>query len=333
MAKRGEVEIQFNWILILVAGALIFLFFFSIINWIRDNSAKTTAMKLSSYLDSIFTGSSVTQYTINVITFPGKEIEFKCDKYWVNKISKVDINNKIIFAPSRIEGNQLVTWSLSWDVPFRVADFLFVSSPQIRYIFIGSGGLFDDLKELFPEELNPEFNPSTIEDLNNFKVRFIYVDTPPQNSDIQELKKMSAEDVTALYIDSDSGTIDFYRKSHPSTPAGFKSYSTISSSGYFGQASLIGAIFSENPEDYICNMEKAAKRLVYTAQIYQNRSAFLSSYYYNEGDTDCELAHQADFDSLINAAKTNNFANLETLSNNIKDRNENAQKKSCALIY
>ncbi len=337
--KKGEIEIQFNWILILVAGALIFLFFFSIAKWVRDNSARTSAIKLSNYLDSIFTGSAVTQHTVNVIDFPGEMIEFECNSYRVNNYDRgVDINNKIIFAPTSIESSQLLTWSLSWDVPFRSVDFLFISSPQIRYIFIGNGWLFDDLKDLFPEDLNAEFYDSNsvppIKDLNNYKVRIIYVDSTKKDPHISTLKKMSAEDVTALEIDSTLDTINFYRKSHPSTPPSYKFYSTQTSSfNYFGQASLIAAIFSENPDDYICNMEKAAKRLVHIAQIYQNRSAYLQSYYQMKGDFDCESAHAADFNSLISAANSNNFALLKTYAKSIEDKNTNAQKNSCALIY
>ncbi len=324
--KRGQVEVQFNWILILVAGGLIFLFFFGIINWAKKSSDEGTASTISVNLDSIFTGSSIVKETINKIDIPFKQLDFTCDTYRVDSSSNVrNIRNKLIFAPSRIDEGRLITWSLGWDIPFRVTNFLFITSPQIRYIVIGSesSDMFQLINETFPREFNVEFNPSTIEDVNNFKVRFIYVGGGVSDADAALFYKMPDEDVTALWItSSDPYQITFYKK----TIASFSviPYTALDSAGLAG---LFGAIISENPEDYDCNMEKAKKRLDQIAEIYLNRSRELETYY---SGTICEEPHsiaRIAFETYISDK------NLPKLHNATTIQNENAQRHSCALIY
>ena len=340
--KRGEIEIQFNWILILVAGALIFIFFFSLIRWASNSSQASSSATTSKYLDSIFTGSSVVKSTVNKIPYVFERIDFTCDDYVVDQSNnRRNIRNKILFAPTRIEKSELVTWSVSWDVPFRVTNFLFVSSPKIRYIFISSGAdneIYKFFNKSFPRELNGEFyDPSTnlppesFQDLNNFKVRFIFVGyNNPDISYVSNLKRMGGEDVTALVINGDSMTeslsLGFYRKSEPANAVSFVEYPRLESlppTGIFGAASLIGAVFSERPDDFICNMKKASDRLVLISKIYRNKAEVLSSSF-----GDCSGYYVAAMSGLDLIP-----ASLDSAYLAIKDANQQLQRKSCPLIY
>jgi hypothetical protein len=322
--KRGEVEIQFNWILVLIAGALIFLFFFSVIRWVTSNFATTNTAKLSSYLDSILTASSIPKNTVNKVDFPFKQIDFDCEGYRIDSSqSKKQFMNKVVFAPSKITKGELIHWSFGWDVPFRVANFLFVSSSQARYIFLGPDDeLFNFLNKTIPSEFNVEFNPTSIQDLNNFKVRIIYVNTNVVDSHAGIFKRLGANDLTALAINGDS--IAFYRKS-ASAPAAFESIRQLPS--IKGEAALLGAIFSEDPEYFICMMEKAVARYKNTAKIYATRSAEIAANYPG-ADSFCAGIHLA-----ANVTLTNTVNSGEPDITTLSGLEDQAYSNSCILIY
>jgi hypothetical protein len=335
MAKKGEIEIQFNWIFIMIAGALIFLFFFSIIRWAMKSSDDSASVTTANYLDSILTSAAVTKDTVTAVDAPFNQLDFKCaNGFKIDNGQWKQINNKIIFAPNRLVNGKLVTWSMSWDAPFRITNFLFVTSPQERYIFIGGWGdeVFKYLNQSVPKEIKAEFNPITTDDKNNFKVRFVYVNTEPDRDHAIKFSKMGAADVTALKITDTSISgeasfdLSFYKKSLPgATIASWQKIGDTATAN--DDASLWGAIFTDDPTDYTCNMGKANERYNLVASIYEKRSELLFNYYSSNGNFECANIH-----SQAKTSLESSLSNLNTPPN-LNGLNENAQQKSCALIY
>jgi hypothetical protein len=346
LRKKGEIEIQFNWILIMIAGALIFLFFFSIIQWAKKSADTSSSTTLAIELDAMFTAAETAKSTVNEIPLPFKKIEFSCNNFKVdNNPNPRKILDKIIFAPTWIDEGSILTLSMPWEVPFRVTNFLFVSSPKIRYIIIGDpdNNIFRYLKEVFStfdEKFNVEFNPPLIQDNNNYKVRIIFAGATLDSAYISNLKKMSSFDVTALVIDGNNleqaTPINFYKKSDPGS-AQFISYpKDIPIQSYvLGKASLLAAVFSEDPDDYECNMEKAFTRLQSLSKIYEGRSISIKSHYSAVGDIYCENIHDIDFTSISNIGlySESSYSDLSLFIREIKEKNQQAQRNSCALIY
>ncbi len=340
MKKRGEIEVQFNWILVLVAGAVLFLFFFGIINWAKQSNEESSSTTISTYFDSILTASAVKEETLNQVTIPAKQITFTCNGYRVNNAASLqNIRNKIIFAPTRIEGAELITWSASWNVPFRVTNFLMVTSPNIRYILRGSSGdlLFEEIQDIFPAELQLDVNPPTIEDENNYKVRFLYANQGVDDADVAPFKKYSAEDITALTITGatidESLALTFHAKKPVGDPiSGWAS--PVESSTSFARGSLLGALFTEDPEHYVCAMNKGLSRLNNIAQLYKQRSEELKAYYFSLSSF-CESPHFNALTTLdaIAATDMNTLAGLSGHSFDLISENQNARSGSCALIY
>ncbi len=347
--KRGQVEIQFNWVMLLIAGALIFLFFFSIIRWAKTSSDESQAAKTSYSLDAILTGASVTKNTVNILELPIERIDFydsietSCHAYRVDESrNQRNIRNKILFAPSRIEGSRLITWTLSWNVPFRVDNFLFFSSPLIRYIFIGAeyDPIFQYINKTFPVNLTPEFytSPPVLQDENNFKVRIVYINQEPKKAPsnsanpVNTFNKMPGEDVTALKItgtDLDNIEVTFYDKTDPATAV--NTYFTLidNTRAPVGEAALFGAIFSDHPDYYDCNMQKAIARLKNVAEVYKKRSEALETEY---SGTNCYTPHNGAKDALTTYLNSLN-QDLSALQSSLKESNRQAQIYSCALIY
>jgi len=99
-------------------------------------------------------------------------------------------------------------------VPYRVTNFLYITSPDIRYIIvdddIGSYSLADELNRTLPPDyiekrgkkrlfMNKELvdNTNDLGDKNNYKVKFIFFDNPSGGLS-------TGKDVSAINIKSDS---------------------------------------------------------------------------------------------------------------------------------
>ncbi len=329
--KRAAVEIQFNWILVLIAGVFIFLFFFSLITWAKKHAEESSSVTLSSYIDAILTAASIRKDTVNKVDLPIEAIELSCEGYRINEAkAATNFRNKVVFAPSRLEGKQVITWAVAFDAPFRVMNFLMVSSPDVRYIIRGdpNNEIMRYLMEYFPKELTPEFNPASVTDLNHKKVRVIYVGVTVASSDAEPFKAMPSADMTALKIDGDltSGTITFYSKNPPLPTAQFMPGGSMP---YYSTASLMASIFSEKSEEYDCGMRKALARLNKVAQIYSYRSNTLSV----QGSLSCKNYHsqaKIQFDALTALSDMNV---LNAIAMQLESINQNTQRNSCALLY
>ena len=76
MKRNAAIESQFNWIFVLVVGAVILIFFITFINNQRKNSEILTASDLLTHFDSIARGATVSIGTIYDIDIPSN-IEFE----------------------------------------------------------------------------------------------------------------------------------------------------------------------------------------------------------------------------------------------------------------
>ena len=330
---KAQIEVQFNWILVLAAGTLIFLFFFGVVKWVKDRAEQNSAVTVSAYLDALLTGSSVARSTVTRFQLPSQTVHFICDSYRVGESdASKRIRNKIVFAPTRIEKGSFVAWSEPWAVPFRVTNFLLLGSPDIRYVFIGDENdpLFKELRAAFPPELEPEFNPSPFVSTNTYKVRVIVVNDVPSLA-VAPFRSLASEDFTALSLSGTeldgSVTLTFYQKSHPSTAPQLLGGQSVTA---YGKAAALGAIFTDTIEDYQCGIDKALVRMRNVAAIYEQRAVALSSSYAAHAD----LACQTIFDGNVFASyATAQPFDLSGLSTTLSISNFDAQRNSCALLY
>src|SRR3989344_5221357 len=268
LEKRGAIEVQFNWIFILIAGTVILLFFGTIIMKQRAAAEEKLSASLLIDLDSIMTGSMVSKNAFNFISIPKKEINFQgCDFYYIGKKNeenaklKKDIKERVIFTPDLIKGTKLTIWVLPWEIPYRVANFVYLTSPEVRYIIvandIATGSFADKIDKLLPprttiideEEYTVMFKDTTtstsFSDLNNYKVKLILLDTVARSSINPSDFETDDVDLIEVNGDLDSGTINFYKKSGGSWIQN-TNIPLDGTSPYLRGASLIGAIFAED---------------------------------------------------------------------------------------
>ena len=238
--NKKAFEMQFNWIFVLVAGAAILLFFTVVVvkqKGVAETSTKATVLKS---IEAIITGASVSTDTTNIINIPNSNIEVSCGRISLDEVSK-QYQSLILFAPSLIKGDRLITQTLGFSAPYKATNLLYMTSQQLRYIIIGNTDLAKEINKSLPVELKKEFYETLpiIKNENNYKVRFVFF-TNSDPSVLENLGKMPDSDVTAIKIngDSEKGIIEFWQKEGASWLA-------KGNSNYIGKQSLIGAVYAE----------------------------------------------------------------------------------------
>ncbi len=331
--NKKAFEIQFNWLFVLVAGAAILLFFTVIVIKQKAASEASTKATVLKSIEAIITGASVSTDTTNIISIPNSDIEVSCGRISIGGVSN-QYQNLILFAPGSIKGNKLVTQTLAFSTPYRATNFLYMTSPQIRYIIIGDGSLAKDINKSLPSSLKKEFYQSApqISNLNNYKVKFIIfgemIDFP------KLLEKMPDIDVTAIRVngDAEKGVIEFYQKDKASWLSG-------GSSAYLGKRALIGAAYTDTPDMYKCNMQNAFSRLSLVTKIYAERAKKLVQEGASKMQLQCNQFYNSALNSLNNiygASSEFSNENVDVIANAAKalsQENQNARVYSCPLIY
>jgi len=202
---------------------------------------------------------------------------------------------------------------------------------------VGSGDLYDQLRQKVPAELGFEFNPVTVYDYNNYRVKFVYFGSGPVKSNLDNLIGMNDKHVTAIQIQASgsSGTVSFYEKLDDQWVGAPSSVTGSHQSKYVYLESIIAAIFAQDIEMYECGMEKAFKRLNIIADVYSRRSVNLTSLYNFDGNSNCANQHSSAAGPLsslmgLGFSGANNIPGIET---GLAAINNRAQIYSCALIY
>jgi len=335
MMDKKAFEIQFNWIFVLVAGAAILLFFTAVTvkqKNVAETSTKATVLKS---IEAIISGTSVSTDTTNIIDIPDSDIDIECNKISISGTERVSkqYQSLILFAPSLIKGNKLITQTLDFSIPYRVTNLLYITSPQLRYVIIGNNNLASEINKSLPVKSKKEFYQSMpeIKNSNNYQVRFV-VFQDDMISFPKSLEKMPDSDVTAIKINGDieKGKIEFWQKNGDSWLS--KGVST-----YIGKQTLIGAVYTDTLDMYECSMRNVFSRINLVTKIQTERTQKLilrvmsntgCNQFYNNG-----LSH---LNNIFTASLSFSIQNVDTIvesSKLLSDQNKNAQAYSCPLIY
>jgi len=334
MKNKKGFEIQFNWIFVLVAGALILLFFITIVVKQRNLSETSTKSTIFASVGAIIAGAGVSTGTTTIIDLPGSNIEVDCGRVSIGEIAK-QYQNLILFAPKSIQGKKLITQTVEFNTPYKSTNLLFMTSTQMRYILIGDSDLAIEINNSLPSDLNKEFYkniPVTISDENNYKVKFVFFRNI-DNSILNKFAKMQDDDVTAVRVTGDikKGELEFYKKNS-------LIWKSNGISPYFTKSALLGAIYSDSNDLYQCNMANVFSRLNIISNVYLKRTTALKndvtrirneckSIYTNA------LNHLQSINSASSVLNEPNVEVIASASQSLSDENKKAQLASCPLIY
>lgn len=354
--SKGAVEIQFNWIFVIIVGSILLLFFYSIVKAQQKSSDTDIGYQTAVDLNTIFNSALESTGTLNIIKIPDTTIDFTCYEYWINNVNK-PFNEKIVFSPNRLQGKRLMTWAVDWHAPFKITNFLFITNPEVRYIIMKPGTQFtsgDDIAEefydLLPDELNHELGSEdalgAIHDKNDYKTRLVYFrgeSYNPESSDVpqipNELRNNKDKTVTAIVIAANSiqqtGEIYFFEKE-----GNLLKYYT--SFPFLMHETALGAMFAENEEVYECAVHRAFEKMQIVSKVYWQRTEIISKYY-NDSLHPCRDSFypsrvKTNYELVNDMVTSGNYASgdftsLFTNINSINQQNRVNIAESCARVY
>ena len=271
MNRRAQIQVTFNWVFILIAGAVILLFFIGIVVKQKDISEQRLNEDVVRVMGSIFTGAGVSEKTKHEIPTSGLAdytFYFNCEEgvsYYGIKGQPSRIEDEIMpmFSPREIKTTKMLTLSLPYKMPYKTADLLFVTSENTQYYLTGSGDGFWEEFTNSTEGFNVEYVPSVnLADVNpgmNYQVRIIDLDgnkvldggSVPEN-----LLRYDDDKVTAVSFVA-AQMVDYFIKDDNLWKKTNINHVPIISLGGERDAAKYAAIFAADDKLYNCNMQKA----------------------------------------------------------------------------
>lgn len=160
MEKRGQ-AIQFNWMFVVIAGAILLLFFTVFTVKYIDLQQKRTSAELGRGLDQVFIGSkSITQYKTFSLESEVFGIDFECDSFIVNDYY-TQKSDYVLFGNDVEATDELIIWSREFKKPFRIDNIVYILDPK-KKIYTNDFGF----KNSFPEGV--EFTDQNEADIGVF---------------------------------------------------------------------------------------------------------------------------------------------------------------------
>ncbi len=156
--KSGVLEISFGWLFAIVAGIIIIFFAIYLSSKIIHTEQETISAEtgkeigiLLNPLETSFESAQTTSITIPAETRINNGCELtgnfgeqliRLDQKSFNKWIETDINirfqNKYIFSNEQIEGKKFYIFSKPFELPFKIADLVYITSSENDYCFMGN---------------------------------------------------------------------------------------------------------------------------------------------------------------------------------------------------
>lgn len=248
MQKRG-LAIQFNFIFVIVAGAIILSFFTGFAFRYKDLQEDRNEIEvLKTFDNALYALQSSSLLTTKEANLPTR-VEFDCDNIIVN--DKKLKTSKYIFAPTSLGKNTLI-WYNPWKFPFRIADFYYIIPKTQKFYLVydsESKNFVDSLIEKVPEKLQNNLYALPLNQVPGKKGKLIFFTNTVNNLQI----------IPSMYEEY-----------------GFVKYNDKQTE-YIGFPLLFGAIFSKDINEYNCLKNKAIKDLNSIYKVYQNKASVLKS--------------------------------------------------------
>jgi hypothetical protein len=285
MSKKGF-ELQFNWIFVLIAGAILLSFFFLVIRNQVSSAKVGDASKAQADIDFILRGSLGSRSSEKTVPVGGR-IDFSCDdgasRYIVEgSQQRSQYNYLAIFSPKILDSQELVIRTESFKAPFNVMPFTYLSNQHIQYVFVGNDDASKRLFYALPENASKSFLSTGLDNMDdkNFDTLILVSNISDFISSVSPYKltkfqTVRYEDVFLVVygyaggIEGSYGSVDFYNF----TDTGFN---LMGSSYFFTFEQLAGAVYSGEYGIYSCQFDKSLKRLGMLSELQSQRAAMLS---------------------------------------------------------
>lgn len=289
MDRKAQIQVQFNWIFVIIVGAIILGFFLSIIFSQQEASETKISVDLANHFNTIITTTNQKIGTVKQYKVPKVELNFVClqgegvNYYSVGEIQVRDTKHELYFSAETLQDDVIYTWTQEWRVPYGIGTFLYLTNSESMYAFVTNASgpphpfKFDELTENFANNLTTRFiyrNSTDYfvntfdEGLNMDDYTYIFLDDHLPRPGTGSLDLDIVDDAKIIVIDAKEndvfayGNVSFLNKEQyiEYYNGEFSLPNADLTAGYIGKASLYAAIFSGDRERYICGMDKALER-------------------------------------------------------------------------
>lgn len=284
MNKRGQAE-QFNWIFVIVAGAIILGFFTMFVFQYIDLQEKRQEVESVRFFGNVLSileklqigdaGYAVRSTDTQGLRFVYKvELSYYCEekdaKILINKgeVASYNLANEIVFTEEKQRVNGLTMGIMPWIYPFHVTNFIYLSDPNRLYYIVYDASSEDFVNKL-EEENDVIFNAikyekariSELKPKQNSKV-VIFSNQKPYETKIKELRGNGNSNF--VHVNLNTEKISFFGND------GWEDEVK-----YYGNPMLLGSLFTDTKESYECNVNRAFERLKTVGNIYIERTQLL----------------------------------------------------------
>jgi hypothetical protein len=348
-SKKAQIDIQFNWIFILLVGAIILAFFVGVSVWYKGVQEQKISAEIVTKLDSLFTTAKESPKTARYTEIPAVQLSFSCSpddcssygcpSYFAGGGVSMATETDILFTRSELETTNIVTWSLEWALPYKIANFLYLTHTGVRYVLVydndhsetynAAASLLAENSYITRESINIDQEDFSLTDKNDAFVRIVaFLDEGELSENVIAgfLGDYENGEWDILYVEgsSDVGILHYEEESVP----------------YYGLPLLIGGIFSQDAAFYSCNFYKAGIQANVVSAVYYQRALALEEYYYNEFPEKDYCAYYFGIDaqdaiSGLQKGLLSEEANEDLMSHMgvLQDNNAYAVIKGCPRLY
>lgn len=326
--KKGITTALFTWIFVSIAGVLILIFF---INFALNNAGISSEISNIRYLEdinNIITAFATSSEANKAISLPREtEVYFDCSNILLTQGSK-DYTKKtpgnIIFGTERFSGNKLLLWTQEWKLPFKITNFVYLSSPDIKYNLIYDFNSQEEVSEIesaIPDIFNVEsinlnqLNLRTLDRENNVKNKFVFFTTPAKLNDIFKMDTPAS----VVQIDAgDFGEVTYYKEG------------SQKSSSYITKQLIYGAIFTDDYDTYSCLITRSMDHLSLVSSLYAEKARLLQIKTIRQ----CSYSQiKVTLDNYGSIAKTLNMQEVFSRSEALINQNRQIDNQDCSTIF
>ena len=341
--KKAQIEVSFNWIFVLIAGAAILFFFIRVIDSEMDFGREATLSRAVNRMNSVMTALAQNPDSVSMQDRINYQIQFYCTieghSYGIEGARATQsLPHQLIFSPEIIGNSKLIAWVKTYDAPFPVGSMLYLTDEATQYVFIEDENpqKMRQYFELFPNNISKilttldEFTAKGDQGYERY-ILIILEDAVEQGFSLGAGNARFAAKIPYIVSIDEPNEINFYE---------FGEYNTLLLSnrenrGYFTQEQKIGAIITGHPDLYDCTMNKALEQTRITANINEARIQLLHDAYPEAHS--CKqmysLISQNLFIDMANSAKNEDFENLNAKYASIRSLNNQMLRTGCVTIY
>lgn len=176
-ANKGE-GIVYNWIFILIAGAIILIIFTIFIidfkNLTERKQNTELAIKLEENLEALSTSKAVLD--VNPEGIDVLEARFTCNEFTLFNSNPINYRGKFIFAPSDLKDDSFIMWLEQFNFPYTMTNLIYIVPKNIKYYIIydeSSKEFVKNLLAVIPKKFNtdqPIINIELITNIDDNKI-------------------------------------------------------------------------------------------------------------------------------------------------------------------